>query len=131
MEVRVSRSVLFFDLEYLMPEALDVGYKAVGVARDYLAALGIGDLSYCLGQSDADVGGERTLHIRRKHEHLVLVFIVADAHVVGRNLKAAVKVNDEMLRFFWQLGCDMDKKKEVYPWGSHFYEQVSKAMPLS
>ena len=52
-------------------------------------------------------------------------------HEIGKRfrqsqIKAAVKVNDEMLRFFWQLGCDMDKKKEVYPWGSHFYEQVSK-----
>lgn len=40
-------------------------------------------------------------------------------------LKAAVKVNDEMLRFYWSLGHDMDEKKEVYAWGSHFYEQIS------
>lgn len=41
-------------------------------------------------------------------------------------LKAAAKVNSEMLRFYWMLGRDMDAKKASYAWGSHFYTQVSK-----
>lgn len=41
-------------------------------------------------------------------------------------LKAAIKVNSEMLRFYWILGRDMDAKKESYAWGSRFYDQVSK-----
>ena len=41
-------------------------------------------------------------------------------------LKAAIKVNSEMLRFYWILGRDMDAKKESYTWGSRFYDQVSK-----
>ncbi len=41
-------------------------------------------------------------------------------------IKAAVKVNEEMLRFYWALGCDMEKAKQSYDWGSHFYSQVSK-----
>ena len=41
-------------------------------------------------------------------------------------LKAAIKVNSEMLRFYWILGRDMDAKKESYAWGSRFYNQVSK-----
>ena len=41
-------------------------------------------------------------------------------------IKAAMKVNDEMLRFYWSLGCDMDRIKENYDWGSHFYSQISK-----
>ncbi len=41
-------------------------------------------------------------------------------------IKAAVKVNDEMLRFYWSLGRDMDIIKDKYAWGSHFYEQISK-----
>lgn len=40
-------------------------------------------------------------------------------------IKAAIKVNDEMLRFYWVLGRDMDQIKNTYSWGSHFYEQVS------
>ncbi len=40
-------------------------------------------------------------------------------------LKAAVKVNDEMLRFYWSLGRDMDFRKKNYAWGSHFYSQIS------
>ena len=41
-------------------------------------------------------------------------------------LKAAVKVNSEMLRFYWTLGSDMEDRKESYEWGSHFYAQISK-----
>ena len=33
-------------------------------------------------------------------------------------IKAAMKVNDEMLRFYWSLGCDMDRIKENYDWGA-------------
>ena len=40
-------------------------------------------------------------------------------------IKAAMKVNDEMLRFYWSLGRDMDQKKAQYSWGSHFYSQIS------
>lgn len=41
-------------------------------------------------------------------------------------VKAAMKVNDEMLRFFWSLGRDMEKKKSDYTWGSRFYSRVSR-----
>lgn len=38
-------------------------------------------------------------------------------------IKAAVKVNDEMLKFYWLLGKDMDSAKDAYPWD---YKNVSK-----
>lgn len=41
-------------------------------------------------------------------------------------VKAAMKVNEEMLRFFWALGKDMGEKKGAYAWGSKFYSRVSK-----
>lgn len=41
-------------------------------------------------------------------------------------VKAAMKVNDEMLRFFQSLGRDMEKKKSDYAWGSRFYSRVSR-----
>ena len=40
-------------------------------------------------------------------------------------IKAAVKVNEEMLRFYWSLGRDMESKKDSYAWGSHFYQTIS------
>ena len=40
-------------------------------------------------------------------------------------IKAAVKVNDEMLRFYWSLGRDLESKKDAYAWGSHFYQTIS------
>lgn len=41
-------------------------------------------------------------------------------------IKAAVKVNDEMLRFYWGLGRDLEKKRTEYVWGSHFFSTISK-----
>lgn len=41
-------------------------------------------------------------------------------------IKASMKVNSEMLRFYWSLGHDMDEKKDLYHWGSNFYEQIGK-----
>ena len=31
-------------------------------------------------------------------------------------IKAAVKVNDEMLRFYWQLGNELHDKKTIFLW---------------
>lgn len=41
-------------------------------------------------------------------------------------IKASIKVNAEMLRFYWTLGSDMEERKASYEWGSHFYSQISK-----
>ena len=41
-------------------------------------------------------------------------------------IKASMQVNSEMLRFYWSLGHDMDEKKNLYHWGSNFYEQIGK-----
>ncbi len=31
-----------------------------------------------------------------------------------------------MIRFYWNLGKDMDLKKSEYDWGSHFYSRISE-----
>ena len=41
-------------------------------------------------------------------------------------IKAAVKVNDEMLRFYWSIGEDIERHKYENRYGSYFYENVSK-----
>ena len=40
-------------------------------------------------------------------------------------IKAAVKVNDEMLRFYWQLGKDLHDKKREFSYGKGFYKTIS------
>ena len=40
-------------------------------------------------------------------------------------LKAAVKVNDEMLRFYWSVGRDIVKMSKKAGYGSDFYKTVS------
>ena len=40
-------------------------------------------------------------------------------------IKAAIKVNDEMLRFYWTLGRDISEKSQQFAYGSGFYKQIS------
>lgn len=41
-------------------------------------------------------------------------------------VKAAVKVNEEMLRFYWSLGRDLHVLKNDSSWGDGFYKRISK-----
>ena len=40
-------------------------------------------------------------------------------------LKAAIKVNDEMLRFYWSLGRDISRMSEIAKYGTGFYKAIS------
>lgn len=41
-------------------------------------------------------------------------------------IKASIKVNDEMLRFYWSVGEDIEKRQFENRYGSRFYVNVSK-----
>lgn len=41
-------------------------------------------------------------------------------------IKAAVKVNTELLWLYWQLGCDIVERQLEASWGSGFFNQLSK-----
>ncbi len=41
-------------------------------------------------------------------------------------IKAAIKVNSELIQFYWSLGRDIVKMKSESKWGSKFYETLSK-----
>jgi len=43
-------------------------------------------------------------------------------------IKAAVKVNSELLKLYWDLGNDIATKQMDSVWGSGFYEKVSKEL---
>ncbi len=40
-------------------------------------------------------------------------------------LKAAVKVNSEMLNFYWELGSDIVEKQATAKWGDGFLYKLS------
>ena len=40
-------------------------------------------------------------------------------------IKAAVQVNQEFLKFYWDLGADIVEKQETTNWGSKFLNRVS------
>lgn len=41
-------------------------------------------------------------------------------------IKAAIKVNSELIQFYWSLGRDIVKMKSESRWGNKFYETLSK-----
>ena len=41
-------------------------------------------------------------------------------------IKAMVKVNDEMLRFYWQLGKELHDRKDSFSYGQGFYKKISR-----
>ena len=40
-------------------------------------------------------------------------------------IRAAVKINDEMLRFYWKLGKDISAMSKQYGYGFGFYKKLS------
>jgi len=43
-------------------------------------------------------------------------------------IKTAVKVNSEMLRFYWELGAEIIHKQETAKWGDGFIARLSRDM---
>lgn len=41
-------------------------------------------------------------------------------------IRAAVRVNSEMLRYYWQVGCDIHKRQFENRYGSRFYANASR-----
>ena len=41
-------------------------------------------------------------------------------------IKAAIKVNSELIRFYWSLGRDIVQKKAESKWGSGFFDMLSR-----
>ena len=46
-------------------------------------------------------------------------------------IKAAVKVNSEMLLFYWSVGKDIEERQFDNKYGSHFYENLSRDLSLA
>ena len=41
-------------------------------------------------------------------------------------IKASIRVNSEMLRFYWSVGKDIAERQFDNKYGSHFYENLSR-----
>lgn len=41
-------------------------------------------------------------------------------------IKAAVKVNQELIKFYWELGQDIVEKQKIRKWGDGFISQLSR-----
>ena len=47
-------------------------------------------------------------------------------HYRRSQIKASIRVNSEMLRFYWSVGKDIAERQFDNKYGSHFYENLSK-----
>lgn len=54
--------------------------------------------------------------------------LVIKKRVRQSQLKAAVRVNKEMLRLYWDLGEDIVKKEAEAVWGTGFYDTMSRSL---
>ena len=52
--------------------------------------------------------------------------VALKAKVRSAQLKAAVKVNIELLKFYWELGSEIVEKQKNSSWGDGFLKQLSK-----
>ena len=43
-------------------------------------------------------------------------------------LRAALAINSELIKFYWQLGTDLIEKQKTHQWGDHFLQQLSLDM---
>jgi len=50
------------------------------------------------------------------------------ARIRQSQIKAMIKVNDEMLRLYWDLGHDIVVRQMDAAWGSGFFKQLSKEL---
>jgi len=48
------------------------------------------------------------------------------AKVRSVQIKAAIKVNNELLNFYWELGEDIDEKQKISKWGDGIISRLSK-----
>ena len=46
-------------------------------------------------------------------------------------IKAAISVNTEMLKFYWSLGADIVRLEKDQPWGSKFMQRLSLDLKVS
>lgn len=63
--------------------------------------------------------------IRIDDEYIKWLKIVRD-RFKGTQIKAAIKVNDEMLRFYWSLGRDIVEMQAESKWGTAFFDTLSE-----
>lgn len=67
----------------------------------------------------------KELPIRHNQEYKAFILELKE-RVRSSQLKAAVKVNYELLDLYWNLGKDIVSKQEQYLWGDSFIQSLSK-----
>lgn len=88
-----------------------------------------------------DVIGTKTRVNDMAEKNNIPQFVNSDSFMVDKNyvkwlsdlkkrirvaqLKAAVKVNEEMLKFYWSLGEDICEKQKQHRWGANFMKRLS------
>ena len=56
--------------------------------------------------------------------------IAVKKKIKASQIKAAIQVNSEMIRLYWEIGKDVEKNRLEAKWGSGFYKSASKALRM-
>src|SRR5262245_12169964 len=68
---------------------------------------------------------ETTLHLNVHYKNFVDEM---KERLKAAQVRAALAVNKELIRFYWELGTELIHKQKTYKWGEQFLEQFSKDM---
>ena len=68
---------------------------------------------------------ETTLHL---NEHYIHFLQGIKERLKAAQIRAALAVNKELIRFYWELGNELINKQKTYKWGEQFLDQFSRDM---
>jgi len=64
-------------------------------------------------------------HIIQDNDYKAFIHTLK-AQVQSSQIKAAVAVNQELLKLYWLIGSQIVEKQKLAAWGSGFIQQVSR-----
>ncbi len=68
----------------------------------------------------------KTMPIPDHSEEYKSWFIELKQKIRRCQIKAAIKVNTELLKLYWQMGKDINEKSMVAKWGTGFFDKLSR-----
>lgn len=68
----------------------------------------------------------KTMPIPNHSEEYKSWFIELKQKIRRCQIKAAIKVNTELLKLYWQMGKDINEKSMVAKWGTGFFDKLSR-----
>ena len=63
----------------------------------------------------------------RKEDNIILILFATKSKSIAQ-VKAAIKVNTELLRLYWRMGADICEKQKSATWGDGWLKELSREL---